>query len=150
MRVTVTLKGGLEAMVRALAAERGITEQEAVRCLLGSAGELQGWAVPEHFESLEPQRSRRDVPGFVYLFAHSKEPNLYKIGFSVNPLRRLEEVAKVEGSPISLVCSIPSSDMRRLEWDLHRRYGPFRVRGEWFNLSDGQAAEIAALAEKES
>lgn len=150
MKFTLTLSGRMEEAVLALALRRGVSEQEAVRVLLGDALEFRGWSLPDSPGFLlNVERKGRSVAGFVYLFAHLEEP-LFKIGYSTSPLRRLEEVAKAEDAPLELVCSIPTSDMRALERALHEQYSLQRVRGEWFHLSPEDIAHVAGLAKVES
>ena len=116
-----------------------------------------GWCSPEPHPTLELQRGARSVPGFVYVMlgwwpdlADHKQDRLYKIGFSVNPLRRLEEIAKAEGAIVELVLTIPTADMRALESRLHGEHKHCRERGEWFRLSDAEVANLRRLAESES
>lgn len=69
---------------------------------------------------------RKDRAGFVYI-ATNEHREGFKIGFSRNPKRRLEEqrlhpVAILEGS-------------LGLEWELHQMFADRRIRGEWFRLA---------------
>jgi hypothetical protein len=78
------------------------------------------------------------VSGFVYLMRNSRN-GLVKIGFSTNPKYR-EATLQSEEPEVTMIFSALGT--RRDERSLHHDYLEFRVRGEWFNLTDGQIAEI--------
>lgn len=138
--------------LRTRAAELELSDQEYLRRIVDDAldrRKIVGWSYPAATPTLLEERSDRDVPGFVYLMEH-QEQDLYKIGFSVSPRRRVEEVAKAEGAAVELICSIPAADMRALERELHQQYREKRIRGEWFRLSQYDIAAIVALSKVES
>lgn len=149
MKFTLKLAGPMAKMVEAVAAERGISLQEAVRAILGAALEVSGWTSPSD-PTVSKALAGRDVPGFVYLFRHSRENHLFKIGFSSNPERRRLEVERTEDCSVAVIATIPTSDMRRLEADLHREHARKRIRGEWFQLSVFDVEAIRRLAERQS
>lgn len=138
------------AGVEALARRLRIPFSAAVRVLIDHALSGAGWLTPSPHPTLEIQRAERSVPGFVYLFQELEGEGLYKIGFSTNPLRRLEQVARSLMVAVELVCSIPTHDMRTLEAELHERFTAVRRRGEWFALGEGDVEFITRMAGAES
>jgi len=150
MKFTLTLKGPLAEMVQEVADVEGLSLQNATRHILEEYLEraiLQGWVVPNAPKST---LGDRDVPGFVYLLQHGREPHLFKVGFSSNPERRRNQIEVTESCPVTILATIPAADMRRLERDLHREHARKRIRGEWFLLSEKDVEAICRLAEKES
>jgi hypothetical protein len=81
------------------------------------------------------------TPGFVYLLR--ADNGLYKIGRSEDPEGRLAGLG-VLPLPVVLLHRIASNDMVWLERRLHRLFSEFRVRGEWFALSESQVAGFLA------
>ncbi len=83
--------------------------------------------------------------GYVYLM-RDIGLGYYKIGFSGNPTHR-ERTLQAERPSIELLYSWLSN--WKTEQQLHERYKEKRVRGEWFNLSPSDIAEIKAIFEPE-
>jgi hypothetical protein len=80
------------------------------------------------------------APGYVYLirvFQRSPFANtrLYKIGASKNPFKRLKELSSGP-SQLSVIAIVPTWDMYGLEARLHDRFSKWRIKGEWFALSE--------------
>lgn len=71
--------------------------------------------------------------GFVYL-AHC-ETGHYKIGYSVSPESRIQQLNAQMPVPITLIHVIETDDMVTAEQTLHDRFDGQRVSGEWFTLS---------------
>lgn len=69
----------------------------------------------------------------------------YKIGNSINPKYR-ERTLQSEKPTIRLLMSCGSN----IEKDLHSIYKNFRLRGEWFCLTQDQYLDIKSIMEKES
>lgn len=78
-------------------------------------------------------------PGFVYLLR--AENGLCKIGRSQDPDARLGTFG-VFPIAVTLIHRIETNDMVWLERHLHRFFAEFRVRGEWFGLSQMQLAGL--------
>lgn len=57
-----------------------------------------------------------------------------KIGVTKDPRARLAQLQTASPYPLSLIGVIPKSG-RRVEADLHRRFGEYRITGEWFEPS---------------
>lgn len=79
--------------------------------------------------------------GFVYLVEYS---GIYKIGKAVDVQKRLVSFALLPG-PITLVHTFKSTQPRRAEIALHRKYELKRIRGEWFRLSGEDVADICSI-----
>lgn len=75
--------------------------------------------------------------GYVYLFRCG---DLFKIGFSEDPQRRL---AQVGGDEILHV--ILCADARSAERSLHQRFSSLRDHGEYFRLGEEEIAEILGI-----
>jgi len=69
---------------------------------------------------------------FVYLMKNTRN-GYVKIGFSKNPQFR-EKTLQSEEPEIELLISIEATI--DLEKELHARFSAYRVRGEWFRLSE--------------
>ena len=70
----------------------------------------------------------------VYLF---RAAQFYKIGVSIDPMKRLTQIQT--GCPIKCeyVGYIPSTQPRQTEKEIHEDLAEFRTFGEWFDLGDG-------------
>lgn len=88
----------------------------------------------------------QDKTGFVYLLYDGE---LYKIGMTSSPDKRLQQLQYQDGREYTMVVSIPTPDHRGLEAQLHKKFKSKRVKGEWFNLDPDDIAWIAALANEE-
>lgn len=69
-----------------------------------------------------------DVDGWVYLIGC--RPDRIKIGFSKDYRRRFASILTGSPDPLDLLMAIPGS--REDEQRLHRAFGPWRIRREWF------------------
>lgn len=89
------------------------------------------------------QAKCEEYSGFIYL-AHLESTPYYKIGLSKYPDRRMSEIARL---PISIVIThkIETNNMFALEKIMHETYREKRVRGEWFELSQSDVANIRAF-----
>ena len=72
-------------------------------------------------------------------FVTARDIGRVKIGYSANPRNRL--VGLQTGCPVRLVMERVMHGYEVDEADLHSRFAPHRLNGEWFSL----AAEIEAL-----
>lgn len=82
--------------------------------------------------------------GYVYLF---KLNEYYKIGISVNPTRRLTSINSETPYTAILIHQIHTDHMRRLEDELHQRFGVRRFKNEWFLLTDEDVQFILNIVE---
>ncbi|AHY25388.1 hypothetical protein PS2_142 [Serratia phage PS2] len=77
---------------------------------------------------------------FVYIMTDSKNPNLYKIGRSIDPYSRLATANTFSPSrSFKLVSFRFSEDSVELEKYLHSIYSRDHEEGEWFYFSDIQS-----------
>lgn len=74
-------------------------------------------------------------PGFVYLM-YAKDMNLYKIGQSINPHKRLMQLNYESPCTVSLIHQMPVTNMIAAEYYFHVLFNKKRVKGEWFALND--------------
>jgi len=92
--------------------------------------------------------------GWVYLLESLETITpRYKIGKSEDPWQRFYEIQSLSPVPLEIVHLIQSSNIERLETQLHRKYQAKRLRfngrrGEWFALSPQDVAEIKAMEAK--
>lgn len=95
----------------------------------------------------EPDATTADAPpetkGYVYLFR--ADTGVYKIGSSKDPSARLQSLGTMPFG-LELLHQMPSNDPHWVERMLHKRFGPKRVRGEWFALDEREVAAIIATA----
>lgn len=75
--------------------------------------------------------------GFVYVMECG---GLYKIGWSVNPRKRVLTLQIGSPLPIKLVGVIEGSLTNEAEW--HHAYRDKRVHGEWFALTEEDVSHI--------
>jgi hypothetical protein len=99
-------------------------------------------AVQKEFRKLAGERKKMPET-FIYLM--KDEINGYhKIGRSKTPEKR-EKTLQSEKPSITLVYSCKANiDEENI---LHKKYNQFRIRGEWFNLSELQLQEIKSYLE---
>jgi hypothetical protein len=69
--------------------------------------------------------------------AKDHDTGLYKIGFSINPEKRVKQL-KRDFKNIELIHTIPYN----IEWRLHDEFNNKRVKGEWFELTDLEVKDI--------
>lgn len=73
--------------------------------------------------------------GYVYL-VHAVGTDRYKIGRSVNPVARLEQLKGQSPYPLQILECFWSPDAAADEKGLHERFANNRVYGEWFEFED--------------
>lgn len=76
---------------------------------------------------------------FVYVIVCVAIP-AFKIGLAWDPQRRLQQLQV--GSPLELELLRYSRGDKALELRLHRALEPWRIRGEWFDLTR-ESADVA-------
>ena len=57
-----------------------------------------------------------------------------KIGYGLDPWKRIDGLQTGNPLPIVLLGVIPSWTPHKIEAELHREFKPYLVRGEWFKL----------------
>ena len=104
-------------------------------------------AVQELLEQARFEKARRDLKKkaprprkttFIYLVLDERT-GCIKIGQSKNPSAR-EKTLQSENLQNTMVFSSPGD--AELEQELHQEYAQFRVRGEWFKLTEDQVESI--------
>lgn len=93
---------------------------------------------------LEYSRQENDAIGKVY-FIQDAETRAIKIGISVNPAGRLNQLQIGHPYQLVLLGTIPGS--RQIEAELHVKFERHHLRGEWFRGDDQLLSEIRALIE---
>ncbi|NQY78738.1 MAG: GIY-YIG nuclease family protein [Candidatus Caenarcaniphilales bacterium] len=73
-------------------------------------------------------------PGLVYLFKHG-DRNEYKIGKSLDTVRRGQELRTIMPQDLELIHEIKTDDPFGIEKYWHKRFEKKRLNGAWFNQS---------------
>jgi hypothetical protein len=73
------------------------------------------------------------ITGYVYLIRYGE---YHKIGIAKNVRERIVQMQVGLPEVVTIVHTIPTNNMIRAETMLHERYAAYRVRGEWFRLSE--------------
>ncbi len=90
---------------------------------------------------LREQKEKRENRRFLYII-HNKRNGLYKIGLSINPIKR-ERTLQAEEPEIEIIETFKGGF--ELEKNIHNYFVNKRVRGEWFKLDD---KDISVLKDK--
>jgi len=85
---------------------------------------------------------RPQLRGNVY-FIQEGEDGPVKIGWAINPKRRLAAMQTGNARPLRLLGAI-STKRRPLEREVHKRFSADRLAGEWFAVSDALVSYIDA------
>lgn len=83
----------------------------------------------EFFESIK--RNDGKTRGWVYFITEGSRRQAMKIGFSVDPQRRLKSIQTDNPSPIKMIGMVPA--FKEHEKWLHKLLKPWRIRGEWYS-----------------
>lgn len=83
-----------------------------------------------------------DGPGHIYLMKDTQ--NRYKIGLSIDPERRLQQMKRKNGE-VYLIHTFPADNMAQAEKALHWNYRLQKIKGEWFDLTDKDIEFIRSL-----
>ena len=76
---------------------------------------------------------------YIYLIK-SEHPDMdvYKIGYSKHPEKRIDKLKTGNPYPLSLVAKFKTKHNRLVETTLHNNYGHQKLNGEWFELDFDQ------------
>lgn len=80
--------------------------------------------------------------GFLYVVTNGA---FYKIGVTVNPVRRMHDLQISSPERLSFISLIQTDDFEKLERKLHNMFNDKRMEGEWFNLDKKDLEYIATL-----
>ena len=97
--------------------------------------------VPTARRAVESREAEDCKTGYVYLVKHGSR-NEYKIGKTINPLRREGEVRIQLPETLRPIHYIETDDPSGVEAYWHNRFAAKRKEGEWFNLD---RADVAAF-----
>ena len=81
-------------------------------------------------------------PGYIYLLQDDNYDWHYKIGMSIDPIKRTKQIGYA-----SLVHFFPTDDMEKAEEQLHIIYQNQRTQGEWFKLFEPNLEYIQSIKE---
>lgn len=84
-------------------------------------------------------------PGIVYLLQDAEVTYYCKIGRTTNPKERITQFDIKLPFRVKVLHTIVCRDCVSAEKELHARYAEKRVRGEWFNLTDGDIQTIRSI-----
>ena len=104
--------------------------------------ELNEWAFSSSDEFEEPPKlennpiEKEEKLGVVY-WIRLVGTDYYKIGYTYNLKRRMNQIKNNVPSPILLIKREDTFSPKEIEKSYHRQYKPFRTKnGEWFNIPE--------------
>lgn len=100
------------------------------------------WSTKQIFDTFDYFNDICNYNSEVYFIGNTEEEKL-KIGFSNNPIERLEQLQTACPFRLSIYATIPGD--RETEFKLHCRFAYLRQSGEWFYLDD-ELWELVRLA----
>jgi len=83
----------------------------------------------------------------VYLI-QSLEEGYYKIGISIRPNKRIQQLQTGNSSELKLINTFSSEYANKIEKTLHNQFLHLRKEGEWFELSLIEALDFTEKCEK--
>jgi hypothetical protein len=83
---------------------------------------------------------------FVYLIK-LENSELYKIGYSNNPLQRLKSLQTANGERLELIKTFKTNFGLKLEKALHLNFNKYKTLGEWFALPYEEIKKFNLLCE---
>lgn len=92
-------------------------------------------------EETTEETSPNNAPGYVYL---AKSGSHFKIGRTVSPERRTNELRIQLPDKLERLHAITSHDPNSVERYWHRRFADRRLNGEWFALSTSDVSEFCS------
>lgn len=82
---------------------------------------------------------------YVYFILAGGNTRRVKIGTGFCPEHRLQKIRLISPVPLRIVARIPCAGSMPVENALHLAFNHARVRGEWFDLTDGLRDLILAV-----
>lgn len=89
-------------------------------------------------------RTNGNKEGFVYIL---QGEDYYKIGKTINLDQRIGQISPRLPFPVTLIHTIETNDIHRLEVALHQRFAPKRTNGEWFELDKDDLEWLSSFNE---
>jgi hypothetical protein len=125
---------------------RSATEQDAEKECLPIISEINHMNRGEVWDGTVGSIERRSVSGVVYLI-EAVGRNVFKVGVtSRDASLRLNDMQTGCPDELRVILEIPVEDMLGAEKLLHSALAQYRLRGEWFSLSESELrAKIAAI-----
>lgn len=120
-----------------------IKEIQSVLSFQEAGGSYEFWHPQLTEVTSEPDRP--SIQSFVYLLKNNRNGYI-KIGHSKNPSFR-EKTLQSEEPDIEMIFQSPGT--RDLEKECHYRFSAYRVRGEWFRLSEIEIEEAKEFISRE-
>lgn len=85
-------------------------------------------------------------PGYVYLIRHQNSNGLHKIGRTIKPDSRMNQLG---GEGLDIIAIVLCTDAIEVEKQLHRKYSSKRLpQSEWFNLSQEEVRQVQSRLEE--
>lgn len=82
-----------------------------------------------------------DVNGYVYFIRQSKD--CFKIGMTKGaPIDRLNQLQTSSPVPLSMYKYVGTTDPKYLEKLLHQEFAPYRLSGEWFEITSEMIDDV--------
>lgn len=76
-----------------------------------------------------------NTPGFVYFVMRSSD-SAVKIGIAINVKSRIWKIkSSLRNEEVDLIGTLEVDDMGARESELHQKYAPLRLHGDWFRIS---------------
>lgn len=83
------------------------------------------------------------MKGYIYLLAEWGNELRYKIGITKNDVeKRLKQLKTGNSNDIKIIHTYQSTNYKKIEGILHRRFNPVRENGEWFTLTDEEVGSF--------
>lgn len=92
---------------------------------------------------------KRPKLGTIYV-VQIRGQDMVKIGYGVNPDRRLQQIQHGAGMPGALVTLHRARGYRATERALHRQFAAVRLFGEWFRLAGPVAEWLETVAQDQA
>lgn len=101
--------------------------------------------IPTPIYRQSTQYKKPHTKGYVYLVKALHDDTLFKIGRTNSPEKRMRTFEVKLPFAIECECLIPTDDMYKLEGELHRKFKPQRLDGEFFRLTSEDVQYIKSL-----
>lgn len=108
---------------------------------------------PEHVDQWNvamserfPEISKRPLPRAGYVYLAYAETGHYKIGLSIGPVERIRVFDTKMPVKVSLIHTIPATDMYTAERSLHKTFSKKLHEGEWFSLEQKDVDYICSIS----